>query len=333
MAHLTLASFTAILCGMLGGEPHIDSRISIVQEAAQQLRRALAKGNEQQQAELLESLLCIRHKVIAELVITKLDASSERIRILAASCRSVPVDRKVRRILKRGLDFSGRFPLETLRLRHYCAVRLAAAGHPAGIDFLKDACHRKGFQERLTLLGSLIELGDCRFKSCALAMLRDDRLFVRVLAAAALAEMGDRRAVHVLYRALRDERGELAGYAAQALAHIGAEEALPDIRKLAQSDDAILRVTAAKALAMLGDTQGISVLLAALEVEPQTAEEKLMRLIAIEYLGNVGTTQALPVLKGLLRSSNESDRVEAAIAIINILSRSARDLKPRSREK
>jgi HEAT repeat protein len=130
--------------------------------------------------------------------------------------------------------------------------------------------------------------------------------------AVALGKIGDAQAVPGLLHALEDDIYIDKSYVVKALGEIGDERAVPSLVKALKSGRDNVQILAAEGLRKIG-------------WQPQTDEEKILYYCGLPQGNNLPINElekigrpAIPLLRKALESSNASERVHAANALVKI---------------
>ncbi|MHB8974980.1 MAG: HEAT repeat domain-containing protein [Pirellulaceae bacterium] len=274
----------------------------------------LRTGDEHVRKNIVDSLIWTKVPALVSLVKERLDDPSEVVRIVAASNDSVPVNDKVRKILKRGIVYGKTEDFNTFLIRYRSAVRLANEGDSEAITFLINATKNRDLNSRFALAEEIAETSEKRLLPCAAALLNDESC-AALGAAEAAAKMGETEGLTRLRSIVNMPNPTLAGLAAESLGRLGDREAVPQIRKLLQSNDALTRIHAARALVSLGDPGG----LAALREVVRALRTDDERIFACSVLGDVGDYDDISMIEGIIRKTADT-RVHrsACIAAVEI---------------
>jgi len=166
--------------------------------------------------------------------------------------------------------------------------------------------------------------------------------YVRSAAAKALAEIGA-SAVQSLCTALEDKNEYVRFYAADVLGEIGDASAIVSLIDALKDDERIVRKAAAEALGKIGDEQAVEPLIARLKDKEGNVhraatvalieirgpavkhlcaalkdEDKYVREVAANALGEIGYKRAAKPLEGVLKDDEQSVRKAAADALEKI---------------
>jgi HEAT repeat protein len=235
--------------------------------------------------------------------------------------------------------------IETLRTprdqdRERAARVLWRIGKPAVeplIAFIQDRSLKP--EMRAVAAHALGVIGDARATKPLLQLLRDERYFVREQAAFALGQMGNgaveailemanasqpatrEAAIEALGRfdlpqalarineATTDANASVRTAAVKALGQTGSERAVAPLMALLRDESSAMRAQAATSLAKLGDVALPSLTGALKDNRP------LVRQLAAEALGDIGSKQAVQPLLDLVASDSSGARAEAVEAL------------------
>ncbi len=270
-----------------------------VSACSEKVIRDLHSDDEYVRKDIVELLTQTKVPALLSLVTERLDDPSEAVRIVAASNGSIPVNDKVRKILKRGIVYGKTEDFTTFLIRYRSAVRLAEGGDSDAITFLIDAAKTRDPNSRVALATEITS--EKRLLPCAMALLNDKHGWVAIGGAEAAAGMGKTEGLMKLRSFVNMPDPNIAGLAADALGRIGDREAIPQIRKLVQSNDALTRIHAAKALVSLGDPGG----LAALRKVVRALRKDDDWILACSSLGDVGHYEDISLLEGIMRQTTD----------------------------
>jgi HEAT repeat protein len=145
-------------------------------------------------------------------------------------------------------------------------------------------------------LGALQHIGNARVLDRFLAMMKDERWFLREMAARLLGKMGDTRGLNCLIDALKDEMEPVRIAAALALGQLRDPGAVESLVEVMESGNVQLLHQAIQSLGMIGDARALKPLLMALK----TADEYLRGMIAAA-LGEIGDGRAISWLTVLMK--------------------------------
>lgn len=151
-----------------------------------------------------------------------------------------------------------------------------------------------------------------------LPRLDDPQADVREATAEELGRIGSFEAVPALIRLLNDNEGRVRCAAVEALGEIGSADAVPHLIKILQDRYAGSREAAAQALGNIASYHAVEALVHLLKGD----ESSHVKLAAIEALGEIGSTEALPALKECAKSRDDVGRCASA-AIESIRSAAA----------
>jgi HEAT repeat protein len=312
-----LALLDATSCSTRRYSPdQIAKFVSICSEA---VIRDVRSSDEYTREQIVERLTETKVPAFLSRVKELLDDPHEGVRCLAALNESIPIDDKVRKILKGGLAYGDAQDFSALSIRFRAAVRLAQDGDRGATEFLVNAARNsREPNERVALADQVAQARDKRLLPCAIALIHDEDVRVSLCGAEAAARMGQADGRKKLRSLVTHADPHIAGLAAGSLGRVGDREAMPKIRKLLQATDALARVDAAGALVSLGDPGGV----AAMRQAVCALNKDVDRDVACSVLAKVGDYEHISLIEGIRRKS-ASAQVQriACVAVVEIWER------------
>jgi HEAT repeat protein len=174
---------------------------------------------------------------------------------------------------------------------------------------LLDRIANDSAQARHNIVHALGKLGDVAAVPALIKATQDDTVAVRQKAVYGLGQIGDSAAIDALIKALGDSVQDVQWTAREALEGFG-EKAFTLLVTALTDESSQIRELAAGLLGILENTDAVQPLISALQTE-----DALVRFAIIEALGNLGDTQALPVVEHHLTDSDSRVVAMAKVAL------------------
>jgi len=198
---------------------------------------------------------------------------------------------------------------EDWAIREEAATLLGSLKDPRAVDPLVSILRDRDRSVRDAAIGALTSIGEGSVAAVG-ACLSDPELPVQEAASAILASIADERVLRPLLQALRSPDWIVRMHAANAVGRIKNAQSIQPLISLLRDDVKTVREAATSALAAIGET-AISAL-----VEALRHQDWLVRLHAIESLGQTGSPQAVePLLSTLANDKDSAVRQDAVRAL------------------
>ncbi len=198
---------------------------------------------------------------------------------------------------------------------------LGALGEMAVDALLQRLALEESMSGRRRLLAAIVRQGDISLPQI-LRGLQDDRWFVVRNMATILGELGRESALEPLSHQLHHPDRRVRREVAFAVAKIGGRLAPRLLRECLADADPGVRQAAVAFLGAARDHLALQRLMAMAEERPRDAEEHELRKAAIQALGQLGSSRAVPVLARLMRrgfwwrrAETDEIRITAAAAL------------------
>lgn len=187
------------------------------------------------------------------------------------------------------------------------AVKIAGYfGYPNCIDHMLECCNDPDERVCRAAVEHLPYFDEPRVLSQLTHALGNKAPGVRAAAARALAQIERTQALEFLLAALHDNDGWVRYFAARSIGQQGNSEALEAIHQLAQSDPAsFVRIAAMEALGQIGSSQVVPMLVPFLD-----GHDPDLTRAALQALGMIRHPEALPPLEHILRVSGPARRID-----------------------
>ncbi|EDN66650.1 PBS lyase HEAT-like repeat [Beggiatoa sp. PS] len=177
-------------------------------------------------------------------------------------------------------------------------------GYKESFESLLTCCHDSDERVRQAAIESLPYFEDERIITILTDALTQETPKIRVATVRALGMIEHTNAVSILQTALNDDDPWVRYFAARSLGEQRALQAWENLAQLAQTDKARqVRIAAIEALGQIGDSQAIPIL-----AQITASEESDLVHAAIGALGQIDHSDALPPLLTALQSSTQTEQ-------------------------